>query len=66
MEYRVLMCGMPYGMPCVDGVDVWNAVCMEGDVWNAVSSQIVTAHLKSVSISQRRMGGSRESGNVLH
>ena len=32
-----------------------------GQVWNAVSSRIVTARLKLTSVGQRRAGGSRET-----
>ena len=38
---------------------------MEGEVWNAVSSQIIPACLKCVSAGQRRVGGSRENGDVF-
>ena len=35
-----------------------------GEKWNAVSSRIVTARLKSMSVGQRRAGGSRETRNT--
>ena len=38
----------------------WKAA---GEVWDAVSSRIVTARLKSTSIGRRRPGGSRETRN---
>ena len=38
----------------------WKAA---GEVWDAVSSRIVTARLKSTSVGRRRPGGSRETRN---
>ena len=35
-----------------------------GEVWNAVSSRIVTARLKASSVGQRRLRGSRETRNT--
>ena len=37
-----------------------------GEVWNAISSRIVTARLKLVGAGQRKSGGSREKKNTYH
>ena len=40
---------------------VWKAA---EEIWDAVSSRVVTARLKSSSIGQRRPSGSRETRNI--